>query len=61
MPIEIIHCHFISNVLSLWFKVTNLRYIEFFVNFVRLLNTIMCNFILYINIIDLTFVDVIFA
>lgn len=61
MPIEIIHCHFISNVSSLWFKVTNLRYIEFFVNFVRLLNTIICNFILYINIIDLTFVDVIFA
>ena len=61
MPIEVIHCPFISNVLSLWFKVTNLRYIEFFVNFVRLLNTIMCNFILYINIIDLTFVDVIFA
>jgi len=61
MPIEIIHCPFISNVSSLWFKVTNLRYIEFFVNFVRLLNTIICNFILYINIIDLTFVDVIFA
>ena len=40
----------------IWFKVINLRYIEFFVNFVRLLNTIMCSFILYINIIDLAFV-----
>ena len=42
----------------IWFKVINLRYIEFFLNFVRLLNTIMCSFILYINIIDLVFVDI---
>ena len=48
-------------VSPLWFNVINLGYIEVFVvNFV-LFNTIMCNFILYINIVDLAFVDVKFA